>query len=127
MPTTNNLPAASGHFISLQTGIDMTKAYRADRETILATGYQGKDILPLSETFSRDAIDALLAHSNCAGMRIYYGMDSNKLVHAVLVAVNSSNEDLLPASSLIEEDDPVIIEVGMRCPPSCPPASDLNS
>lgn len=126
MPTTTTLPNATDHAISLQTAIDMTTLYRANRETILNTNYQGKDILPLSETFNRGAIDALLATTNCAGIRIYYGMDEGDKVHAVLVAVNSSNEDLLPGNSLEEEDEPIIIELGQRCPPTCPPTSELN-
>ncbi len=127
MPTTT-LPAGSSHEISLQTAIDMTTLYRDYRETILASNYQDLDILPLSETFNRDAIDQLLAATGCAGIRLYFGMDEDKKVHAVIVAVNSSNEDLLPASSqLTEEEEAIILEQGQRCPPACPPASDLNS
>ena len=125
MPTTT-LPNANDHVILLQTAIDMTTLYRTNRETILDTSYKGKGILPLSETFNRGAIDALLAVTNCAGIRIYYGMDEDDKVHAVLVAVNSSNEDLLPGNSLEENEDPIIVELGQRCPPTCPPTSDLN-
>lgn len=125
MPTTT-LPNATDHVISLQTAIDMTTLYRANRETILNTSYQGKNVLPLSETFNRGAIDALLATTNCAGIRIYYGMDEDDKVHAILVAVNSSNEDLLPGNSLTEDEDPIIVELGQRCPPVCAPQSDLN-
>ncbi len=125
MPTTT-LPNANDHQISLQTAIDMTTLYRANRETILQTLYQGKGILPLSETFNRGAIDALLAVTNCAGIRIYYGMDEDDKVHAILVAVNSSNEDLLPGNFLVEDEDPIIVELGQRCPPTCPPESELN-
>ena len=126
MPTVTTLPTSASHDISLQTAIDMTTAYRSNRETILASGYQNQDILPLSETFNRDAIDRLLAVDGCAGIRIYYGMDSSDKVHAILVAVNEGNEDLIEGNSLLNEE-PVIIEVGLRCPPSCPPASVLNS
>ena len=127
MPVTTTLPDFNDHFISLQTAIDMTTLYRTYRETILATNYQGSDILPLSETFSRGAIDALLATEGCAGLRIYNGMEENKKVHAILVPVNADGEDILPTSSLTETDEPVIIERSLRCPPSCPPPSDLNT
>ena len=126
MPTVTTLPNSASHDISLQTAIDMTTAYRSNRETILDSGYQNQDILPLSETFNRDAIDRLLAVDGCAGIRIYYGMDSSDKVHAILVAVNEENEDLIVGNSLLNEE-PVIIEVGLRCPPSCPSPSDLNS
>ncbi len=126
MPTTT-LPNANDHIIELQTAIDMTALYRTKRETILQTSYQGQNILPLSETFSRGAIDTLLENEECAGLRIYYGMDENEKVHAILVGVNSSNEDLLPSNSLTPEDEPIIIELGQRCPPTCPPESVLNN
>lgn len=128
MPLTTTLPGGSSHFISLQTAIDMTTHYRSNRETILAVAYQEQDILPLSETFNRAAIDSLLAVNGCAGIRIYYAMDPNDdTVHAILVAVNEGNEDILPSNSLLNEAEPEIVEIGQRCPPSCPPASDLNS
>ena len=110
----------------------MTSLYRANREAILATSYKGLEIMPLSETFNKDAIAALLDLPGCAGIRIYYGMDEQKKVHAILVGVTAANEDMLPASSsgLIEEpetDEPDILERGQRCPPACPPDSPLNS
>jgi hypothetical protein len=47
----------TNHFISLQTGIDMTTLYRQEKENILATAYKNQNILPISETFDRAAID----------------------------------------------------------------------
>ncbi|MBC7934555.1 MAG: hypothetical protein H7Y86_04230 [Rhizobacter sp.] len=105
----------------------MTTRYRANREAILQETFQNRDILPLSETFARGAIENLFAEGTCEGLRIYYGMDEEEKVHAIIVGVNEDNEDILPASLSIVENEPVIIEEGQRCPPSCPPASDLNS
>jgi hypothetical protein len=118
----------TNHSISLQTGIDMTTLYRQEKENILATDYKNQNILPLSETFDRAAIDALLAETGCTAIRIYYGMDENLLVHAILVGVNEDNEDILPAetSSLTDTGDDPIMEQSIRCPPECPPASPLN-
>ena len=127
MPATNSLPGPTDHFISLQTAIDLTTSFRTNRETILATGYQNKNVLSFSETFNKAAFEALLAEPECAGIRVYYGMDESDQVHAVFVAVNEDNEDLLPGSSQQSQEDPVIIEAGQRCPPSCPPTSALNS
>lgn len=125
MSQTNSLPS-NDHFISLGKAVDMTTLYRDDREAILATQWQNKNILPLSETFNRAAFDTLLAKEGCEGIRIYYGMDEDSKVHAVIVAVNEDNEDILPALSaltLIAED---IVEEGQRCPELCPPSSPLN-
>jgi hypothetical protein len=58
-------------------------------------------------------------------------MDEYLKVHAVIVAVNESNEDLLPGSTQAvgeATDEPVIIDEGQRCPPICPEKkSVLNS
>lgn len=105
----------------------MTTLYRVNREVILSTTYQGLEILPLSETFNRDSIEALLKITGCAGIRIYYGMNENKQVHAILVGVNSSNEDQLPTGAAAIGEEPEIIERGQRCPPACPPDSPLNT
>lgn len=126
MPTTNTVPSST-HFISLADAITMTTAFRADKETILATSYQNQDILANSETFNRSALDSLLAIEGCAGIRIYNGMDENLKVHSILVGVNEENEDILPPETLNEnEEEGFIFEDGQRCPPLCPPASDLN-
>ncbi|MFT3982225.1 MAG: hypothetical protein QM687_17275 [Ferruginibacter sp.] len=119
------LPYANQHFISLQTAIDMTSRYRSNSELILDSAYRGRAIFPLNETFHRDAIESLLAIEGCAAVRIYYGMDETEKVHAVLVPVNENNEDILPFSKT--NTDPAIVEVGQRCPPSCPPQSELNT
>ena len=130
MNQSNQSPAQHSHFISLEKAVAMTSRYRNNKEQILATTYQDSDILALNESFDRAAIDTLLATPGCAGMRIYYGMDTALKVHAVMVAVNADNEDILPAgtetASNSAEDDPIIVEEGQRCPPICPGGSPLN-
>lgn len=118
----------TNHLITLQTGIDMTTLYRQEKENILATAFQNLDILPLSETFERAAIDSILQQQGCAALRVYYGMDANFLVHAIVVGVNESNEDILPStvSSLTDPPD-IIAEQSIRCPEDCPPSSPLNN
>ena len=120
----------TNHFITLQTGIDMTTLYRQERENILAAAYKNQNILPLSETFDRAAIDAILGQTGCTGFRIYYGMTEDLLVHAILVGVNENNEDILPSSKNVLSDsattDEAILEQGVRCPEDCAPPSPLN-
>jgi len=125
MPT-NNIPSANSHLISLTTATDLTSTFRSNRNSILQTQFQSDDILPLSETFNRNDIDLLLAQTGCAALRIYYGMDSNLQLHAVLVAVNEDNEDILP-STVSNNGEDIIVEEGQRCPIICPPQSPLNS
>jgi hypothetical protein len=109
------------HFISLHDAAAMTRTFRAERENILDAHYKGRDILMLSETFDRGDLDSLLSQADCVSFRIYLSMDTNLLVKAVLVGVNSNNEDILtPGSELI-------MEQGERCPPMPVPQSALNS
>lgn len=117
---------STNHFITLQQGIDMTKLYRQQKENILS--YKDKNILPLNETFDRAALDTLLQKTGCTAIRIYYGMNEDLSVHAILVAVNENNEDILPPSQATTTDgaDDSLAEQGIRCPPDCPPTSPLN-
>ena len=112
------------HRISLDAAIKMTTLYRAQRDVILGVQWQGKDLLPLSETFDRTAFDRLLAQPGCAAVRIYYGMDETLQVRAVVVGVNAKDEDILPTP---DAPDAEILDISKLCPPVCGVESPLNS
>jgi hypothetical protein len=112
------------HSISLDDAKRMISDYKANREVILAEDYKGKDILAYSETFDVDAILTLIANTLCRKMRIYYGMDETKKVHAILVAADGDDKDILPIDPGIQT--PMIVEDGVRCPTQCPTRSELN-
>ncbi len=113
----------SQHFISLAQAIEMTTRYRTQKESILSSDFRGKNILSISETFDRDAFDDVLAKPGCVALRIYYSMDVNNIVHAIIVGVNKDNDDMLPGAG----DTSSIIEDGKICPPLCGTTSPLNS
>lgn len=108
---------STNHEISLQTAVDMTSRYRANKPLNF----------PICETFGIDAIQRLLSTPGCASLRIYYGMKADMKVDAVLVAVNEAGEDILPNLALSSTTDAVILEDSLRCPDDCPPASSLNT
>jgi len=112
------------HSISLDTAIEMTTKYRDEKENILLPVHWEKNILAKSEAFERDAIQFLLDQADCQKIRVYYGMNADLKVHAILVGVNSADEDILPQESNTEDGE--IVEQGLRCPTMCPPASPLN-
>ena len=116
------------NLITLNEAVQMTTLFRNEMEAILAQPYQGKNILAICETFGRQAFDTLLTEDDCVGLRIYYGMSDDLQVHAIVVGVNSKNEDILPAGGIAVPmtTTPVIIEDSLRCPDNCPPASPLN-
>lgn len=106
----------------------MVRTYREQRSTILKPEFEGSNTLADSEVFNREALDRLLAVPGCAGVRIYYGMNEGLQVHAILVAVDEDNTDLVAAASSepLPAEDPVIVQEAIRCPPTCPPGSGLN-
>jgi hypothetical protein len=123
-------PTVMSQFINLQQAIDMTTLYRAEKENILALAYKGNKILATCETFDRAGVDDVLAQTDCVKLRIYYGMDESLKVHAIIVGVNSADEDILPSSvalaSVTNGGSTGILENAQRCPDDCPPSSSLN-
>ncbi|MGN6196178.1 MAG: hypothetical protein ACTHOB_14660 [Ginsengibacter sp.] len=117
------------NLITLEAASKMTALYRSEMNNILADQFKGQNILAICETFDRAAFDALLNETACTAVRVYYGMSEDLKVHAIVVGVNSDNEDILPETNLAQasETDTVIIEEAFRCPDYCPPKSDLNS
>ncbi len=115
------------HSITLEAAAAMTRRYRANREAVLLPAHQGKNLLPLSETFDRAAIDSVLVQPGCVALRIYYGMDEELKLHAIVVAADKDNADILPVAKTDDDDDDEgIAENANRCPPLCPPSSPLN-
>ena len=113
-------------FISLTTASEMTARFRNECENILKPAFQNLNVLPLSETFDRGASDVLLGKAGAVALRIYYGMDENLKIHAIIVAANENNEDILPSLTLAVAAEEDIVENGTRCPELCPEPSPLN-
>jgi hypothetical protein len=112
-------------FITLREGVTMTTTFMGKKETILSNVYQNQDILPVSETFDKSTVEAILAQDGCVKLRIYYGMDEGSKVHAILVGVDEDDTDMLPSG----EDDPntQIAENAQRCPTDCGTNSPFNT
>lgn len=125
MSTSNNLPMAGSHSIPIHYAIQLTSRLRNNRELVLDISYKGQEIIPVSETFNRTDVDNLLAQEGAAGIRIYYGMDAENRINAVLVAVNENNQDLIPMTTF-RGMEALILQEGQRCPVICPPESPLN-
>jgi hypothetical protein len=117
------------NLINLEVASKMTALYRREMSKIPGYPFMDENILPICETFDRAAFDALLNQEGCTSVRIYYGMSDDLKIHAIVVGVNSDNEDILPVTGIAEvsNTDEVIIEEAFRCPDYCPPKSPLNS
>ncbi|GAA4736809.1 hypothetical protein [Flavisolibacter ginsenosidimutans] len=113
------------HFISLAEASEMTARYRQQRNAILQPSFQNLNLLAVCETFDRSGFDALLSKPACAFIRIYYGMDADMKIHAIIVAADENNQDILPTVALANEVDDDILDRANRCPDLCPPDSPL--
>ena len=113
------------HFISLRTAIEMTSRYRTQKENVLDPAYRQRNILPVCETFDLDAFNSIIAEG-AKKIRIYFSMNEGLQLRAIVVGVNSADQDILPPLDG-NGGAAVIVEEGQLCPPLCPPASPLNS
>ncbi|HMK05167.1 MAG TPA: hypothetical protein VK489_13275 [Ferruginibacter sp.] len=96
MSSPSSLIPGISHFIPLPQAVEMTARYREDKERILVPEMRGKNILPVCETFNRDAFDLLLNEGGCVGLRLYFSMGVDLKIRIIAVGVNSKNEDMLP-------------------------------
>lgn len=122
----NNPLSSLQHRIALEQAVEMTTRYRAHKEQVIREEYAGRNILPISETFNRAAIDRLLAQPGCAGLRLYYSMSEDLRLHAILVGVNEQEQPILSATGDPDETEGEILEVSKLCPPLCEGPSPLN-
>jgi hypothetical protein len=110
-----------GHRITLVRATEMTAIYRENR----------LENYPICETFHKESVQWLLNVPNCAYFRIYYGMQVDKSVHAILVAVDKDGNDILPSHQYPNapggNGDGEILEDALRCPDNCPPPSPLTT
>jgi hypothetical protein len=115
------------HFIPLADASAMTSRYRENRNAVLQPSFQNQNVLPVCETFDRSAFDVLLAKPSCASIRIYYGMDAAMKIHAIIVAADENDRDILPLNATGSDEEEDILDRANRCPDLCPPESPLNS
>ncbi|HYH14988.1 MAG TPA: hypothetical protein VD794_07205 [Flavisolibacter sp.] len=120
----------ANHFIPLEKAKKLKKKFKEKKGQLINPGIKVQDVIPDSETFDRAAIDRLLALPGCVGIRIYTGMDDEDKLHSILVGVNDKGEDLIIPSNtvgLTAENDGVVVEDAVRCPPHCPTDSEIDS
>jgi len=103
----------SDNFITLDQAKSYTKKYRDQLKDMLTTEYQGA--LSYCETFDADDVRTLLGQKGCVGFRVYYGLNDDNQVCAIMVGVNDKNEDILNG------DESLILDKSTKCPKNCPP------
>jgi hypothetical protein len=108
-------------FIPLDEAIVMTRNFRLLKDGLLKPEYLGRNVLAQCETFSREQVQVLLDQPGCESLRVYYGIDEDLKVHAILVGADAEGNDILPGG-----DGEYIVERAIRCPVECPPPSVLN-
>jgi len=95
-----HLTGAENHSITLTDAVTLTTNYRN-------SPLRGE---ALAESFGRDAVAAILAHPECVGLKVYYGMRGDGRQVMVLIGVDREGSDLTGG---------YIAETGEICPPVC--------
>ena len=106
----------------------MIALYNVNKIKVIKEEYQDRGILIDSETFNREAFDAVLAQQGCVGVRLYLSMDESLSLRTIVIGVNADNQDIIPVETQTT-DDPggVIVEDGKICPPDCPTLPPLTN
>jgi hypothetical protein len=99
------------HLISVAEAVSMTAGFRAASPTGVRAWL-----------FDRRAVDAILAQSGCAGLRIYRA-ETKDGAQVVLVGTDKDGNDLVPAKAT---DAGLVAERAWPCPPWCDAASILG-
>jgi hypothetical protein len=95
-----------GARITLSEGAALTAEYRRQNNGAVKAHFIGKDL-----------INDILAQSDCMGLRIYYGLDSNGDKQLVIVGADSNEDDILD----------IIVDHCEPCPTNCSNSNALNS
>lgn len=95
-----------GEPISLEQGAELTSRYRINHPNSIKGAAVG-----------RTHVEALLAQSDCRGIRIYLGESPEGKTEFVLVGVDSNGNDILE----------LIIDKLFPCPYNCGSSNPLNS
>ena len=66
--------------------------------------------------FPREAIEQILSQPGCAGLRFYFGTQSDGTLALVLVGIDENEKDM---------SDGVLIDNHFPCPPFCDESSSL--
>ena len=73
-----------------------------------------------SHYFGNEIIQGILSQSGCVGIRIYYALDDNGDKKLLVVGVDSSGKDLLPADGArVEDEGNTIADYSLPCPTLC--------
>lgn len=107
--------------ITLSQAIDLITRFRSN---------PGED-MPYSETYYGDSVKTLLQQASCQDFRVYLGRKTNNSICTILVGVDADGKDILPPTvsrPISEEgdDEGIILEDAIQCPPVCPPSSLLS-
>jgi hypothetical protein len=95
------------HNITLQEGIELTKAYR-----VTTRG----DVI-LGQYFGKDALSNVLAQPGCVGLRMYYAKHKDGSPTLVIVGVDNKGIDMTKG---------LICQRAGECPPYCKGSSELR-
>jgi hypothetical protein len=108
-----------GDTIPVTMADNMITLYKGALPRLLSGAYRGDStMMPLSETFDRSVIDALLAQEGVAGVRIYLCMGEGERgkIKVLLVGTDKGGNDILQAGDSGRGVPRMVVEEGNRNP-----------
>ena len=105
---------STGGFIPRATGKAGIAAYRASAAFAANSNVK-------AHALGLDHIRTLTNQTNCAGIRIWYGMDTSNKPQLYLVAIDANGDDILtPGNELV-------LDMTSPCPTDCPTTTSLEN
>lgn len=103
----------TGGFVSRATGKAAITAYKA-------SGAYTPNGEIKAHAFGLNKLNELTSQTGCAGIRIWYGMDSNGRAQLYMVAIDSDGEDILTTGN------EKVLDQSIPCPNQCPTTTSLE-
>ena len=113
MPPPTFSPTTGG-LVTRSVGKAGIAAYKASAAFTANSGIK-------AHAFGLDLINQIIGQTGCAGIRVWYGMDTNNRPQLYIVAVDGNGDDILTTGNEL------VLDMSSPCPNFCPTTTSLES
>jgi hypothetical protein len=104
----------TGDFITREEGRDGIAAY------VASDAYDDNGGIK-AHAFGLNKLRELTNQTNCAGVRLWYGRDTNNRAQLYMVAIDGNGDDILTTGNEL------VLDMSLPCPSYCPTTTSLES
>jgi hypothetical protein len=113
MPPTTFSPD-TGQFVTRAEGRAAIAAY------IASSAYAANGNIK-AHAFGINKLRDIINQTNCTGIRLWYGKDTDGRAQLYIVAIDGNGDDILPAGNEL------VLDMSSPCPSNCPTNTSLES